>query len=125
MSNIKFVNARLKKHCQLSQLQIFMHALSEWNPCQSQSLKTPNAAVVVVPGVVCFVASRLQWQGECEPFLYQLLMSDVTNLNETLYSHRCEPDPRQPDNNIILNIASKFAKNKMDLMFSVWNLLWY
>ena len=78
--------------------------------------KTPNAAVavVVVPEVVCFAASRLQWRGECEPFLYQLLMSDVTNLNETLYSHRCEPDPRQPDNNIILNIASKFAKNKME-----------
>ena len=29
------------------------------------------------------------------------------------------PDPRQPDNNIILNIASKFAKNKMELMFSI------
>ena len=90
------------------------------------SPKTPNAAVavVVVPEVVCFAASRLQWRGECEPFLYQLLMSDVTNLNETLYSHRCEPDPRQPDNNIILNIASKFAKNKMELMFSIWDLLW-
>ena len=126
MSNTKFVLNELYFEKALSQRQNF-YACFEWvKPMPEPSPKTPNAAVavVVVPEVVCFAASRLQWRGECEPFLYQLLMSDVTNLNETLYSHRCEPDPRQPDNNIILNIASKFAKNKMELMFSIWDLLW-
>ena len=126
MSNTKFVLNELYFEKALSQRQNF-YACFEWvKPMPEPSPKTPNAAVavVVVPEVVCFAASRLQWLGECEPFLYQLLMSDVTNLNETLYSHRCEPDPRQPDNNIILNIASKFAKNKMELMFSIWDLLW-
>ena len=126
MSNTKFVLNELYFEKALSQRQNF-YACFEWvKPMPEPIPKTPNAAVavVVVPEVVCFAASRLQWLGECEPFLYQLLMSDVTNLNETLYSHRCEPDPRQPDNNIILNIASKFAKNKMELMFSIWDLLW-
>ena len=126
MSNTKFVLNELYFEKALSERQNF-YACFEWvKPMPEPIPKTPNAAVAVVvePEVVCFAASRLQWLGECEPFLYQLLMSDVTNLNETLYSHRCEPDPRQPDNNIILNIASKFAKNKMELMFSIWDLLW-
>ena len=60
MSNIKFVNARLKKHCQLSQLQNFYACFERVKPMPEPIPKTPNAAVVVVPGVVCFVASRLQ-----------------------------------------------------------------